>query len=199
MFQANPKKRGLFGSQMPQGSPPIYAPQQPEMPAGMGYQQYDQPQRQGLGTKLFGQGWEQKALAIGGALRDDDNGRSAQAYFGGIQQEQAARDAAEKAAQLAAAQRQASLEDWRYKEEYQRANPKPVNNDTVNDVNWFMNATPEEKAAYREMNPEYRQGADGSFYRIDTGGAAPSAAPRAPVGKLTPIGGSASQAQGGFQ
>lgn len=92
--------------------------------------------------------------------------------------------------QQAAALRQKALEaaqenaQWYERKQWERDNPMPANNDTVNDVNWWMQASPEERAAFHEMNPEYRQGPDGRFYRVEVGG---GNAPTAPVGRLTPI------------
>lgn len=82
---------------------------------------------------FFGQGGAGRGIA--GTLGDfllQYNG-FAPTYAPAIQQQRAI------AAQGAADQRNRSLDlaDWQYKQEYERANPKPVNNDTVNDYNFI--------------------------------------------------------------
>ena len=169
------KRRGLFGG--------VSEPQ-----AGL-QQEIPQPTEKQDGG-FFGQGGVGRAIAgtIGDVLLQRNG--MAPIYAPAMRDQQQQMQAA---AQQAAAQRQKSVdrqnswEDWQRRQQWQIDNPKPANNDTVNDVNWWMGASPEERAAYQEMNPEYRQGGDGRFYRIDTGGN--RAAPTKPVGKLTPMGG----------
>lgn len=38
--------------------------------------------------------------------------------------------------------------------DYKLAHPEPVNNDTINDVNFWVNATPEQRQAYLAMHPQ---------------------------------------------
>lgn len=70
--------------------------------------------------------------------------------------------------QAALEKRKADREDYTWKAEYDRANPKPINNDTINDFNWYKSLSDEDKAIYSQMKPEYRQGPDGKFYRVET-------------------------------
>lgn len=68
-------------------------------------------------------------------------------------------------------QRRQGLEDWVAKQEWGRANPKPVNNDTVADYQFIVDKlgpdAGEEFLRNRANPPQYRQGPDGRFYRID--------------------------------
>lgn len=72
------------------------------------------------------------------------------------------------------ATRRERLEDWQAQEEYKRANPAPINNDTINDFNWYKNLSEQDRAVYHRMKPEYRQGPDGKFYRIEVAPTGPA-------------------------
>ena len=192
-------KRGMFGAK------PAMQTQREQlraMPAGLVAEkpmQQEEERKPGLGTRLFGQGWEEKAAAIGGALRDDDGGRSIAQFHQMRQMQQQQAQEAEMAQRAAIEKRDTDWQEWVRRQEYERNNPKPVNNDTVNDFEWYKGLTPEERAMYHEMKPEYRQGPDGRFYRVGaSGGVNPAAPPTAPVGKLTPIGGPSQPAAGNF-
>lgn len=116
------------------------------------------------------------------------------------ERQQEAQDRAE-ALRQASLKRDTDWQDWVRKQEYERANPAPVNNDTVADYEFIRQNLGDEAAAEFLKNkanpPQYRQGPDGAFYRIDTSGTAP---PTKPVGRLTPIGGDAGgNASGGFR
>lgn len=103
-------------------------------------------------------------------------------------------------------QRSQEWEDWQRKQEWERANPSPVNNDTINDFNWFKTLSPEDRALYGQMKPQYitADNGDGTKTIVPVtpgmfGGQQP-AAPTAPVGKLRPIGGgSGGNVGGGFR
>lgn len=118
-FNFRQKRKGLFGSQGG-WTPPIRAeqPDMGEMLPGMGMQQPEQ-RKPGLGTRLLGEGWEDKAFALGGLMQGDPRG----AYM--LQQRQDA--AAQQAAQMAAEQRKRSTElaDWKWKQDYTNANKPP--------------------------------------------------------------------------
>lgn len=78
--------------------------------------------------------------------------------------------------------RQAELEDYEAKQGIEaRYRPAP-RNDTIEDVKWYLGASPEERAAYDAMHPVYRTGLDGLPYPM-----ARTSIPQAPVGKLTPL------------
>lgn len=64
--------------------------------------------------------------------------------------------------QQAEQQRQQEREDFVWKSEYERANPKPVNNDTVNDLNWYKNLTEDDRKLYHQMKPVVGYMADGT-------------------------------------
>lgn len=186
----------LFGKPKPKFAPqPTQAATPPFTPGnGPGLGAVQPERKPGLGTRLFGKGWEDKAYALGGLLQGDQSGVMMMR-----QNEQAAQQAMaqEQAAQLKRAQ---DLADWRYKQEWERDNPKPVNNDTVADYEFIRGKLGEEQAQTYLRNradpPQYRQGPDGRFYRIETG-----VMPTAPVGALRPYqpkGGPVSNGGGGF-
>lgn len=194
-------KRGLFGMKKPYGTPqqpPMTAAMpgtqgMPEMPvAGQGMSAPVQPtmdeqevKKPGLGTRLLGEGWEAKAAAIGGALRDGDGGRSIAEFHRMNQMREQAAQNAQMQQQQAMAERENAYQDWIRKQEYERNNPKPVNNDTENDINLMRELLPPDQFQQYMMNnhinPQFFTGPDGRRYANPT-------MPTAPVGRLTPIG-----------
>ncbi|WP_285019572.1 hypothetical protein [Novosphingobium sp. fls2-241-R2A-195] len=87
----------------------------------------------------------------------------------------------------AAARRQSDRDDWLWKQRWERENPKPVNNDTINDYNWYKSLSDSDKAIYDQMHPIYKAGPDGLTYPVARSSLGGGAAPTAPVGKLTLI------------
>lgn len=151
------RRQGLFGATV----------QQPAMTA------VEQPQKPGFDwRKLVGVIGDGLAIAGGGqaqyvpSLIDQRQRQQAQAY----------------AEQQYQRRRQDEWTDWQRQEQWKRDNPAPVNNDTINDFNWYKSLSEEDKAIYRQMKPEYRQGPDGRFYRIDI---APDAG-RPAIGAVVP-------------
>lgn len=106
--------------------------------------------------------------------------------------------------QRAQQQRQAEWDDWVKKQEYEAAHPRPVNNDTINDFNWFKTLSPQDRALYGQMKPQYITADNGdgtkTIIPVTPGmfGGQPSI-PTAPVGKLKPLGGTAGNSGGGFR
>ena len=91
--------------------------------------------------------------------------------------------------QMMEQKQQQDRERFLFEESYKRANPMPINNDTVNDLNWYKSLSEEDRKLYHQMNPEYRQGPDGRFYRVDTAqGPLPTFTP-ADWDKGQPVGG----------
>jgi hypothetical protein len=126
-------QRGLFGAPMNPATPPIMPEPTPAAPAY---------QRPGTGQMIAG--------LIGDALLNWSGG---QAQFAPTMQaqRQAALDA--QGMQLKRAQ---DFADFKRRLDYERANPKPVNNDTAADYEfWKARLTPEQFAAYVEnkVNP----------------------------------------------
>jgi hypothetical protein len=186
------RKRGIFGggfgASMPQdmtmqdsASLGVPAPQQ---------------QRPGIGTRLFGEGWEGKAAALGAMLAG--NPGAIQQYQG--QQQALQLRSSEQAAALAREQRQRAegLADYRAKQQIDQEfaapeAPKPGS------FEWFQTATPEQRAQYGS----YRDvGQDDEFVVVPIPGRGTYAGPRSglpsafgqgqapsrPVGGLTPVG-----------
>lgn len=196
MMMGKPK-RGLFGNVMLPGTPGIgdgiEERKQMDMGApGMGMAPEEAPR-----PGLFGQGGVGRAIAgtIGDTLLQYNGMAPVYAPTMQAQQEAAARQ------RETSMKREQGREDWLFEQQWKRDNPTPTSNDTVADYEFIRQNLGEAAAKTYLQNradpPQYRQGADGQFYRVQTGGAAP---PTAPVGKLTPItGGPTPQASGGFR
>ena len=118
---------------------------------------------------------------------------------------------AQQDAEAAHQERMTGLQDWQWKKQWERDNPDPVNNDTVNDYN-FIASKYGQGAADQYMQGVYDPTVniplgDGRVY-IGPRSGAPAAVSGAvsggpqiqPVGKLTPIdGGPTPTASGGFR
>lgn len=95
-----------------------------------------------------------------------------------------------------ARRRAAEREDWLWKQQ----NTAPKVNDTVADFEWYKNLSPQDRALYEQMRPQYRQGADGQFYRVQVAPqAAPSTATENDWNSAKPMGGGVSNGTGGFR
>ncbi len=79
---------------------------------------------------------------------------------------------------------------WQRQQDYERANPKPANNDTLNDMAAAATWTPQQWAIYDQLHPVYKTGPDGLTYPVARSSLG-TAAPTKPVGRLTPMGGAA--------
>lgn len=100
--------------------------------------------------------------------------------------------------QQAEAMRRAKFDDWRQQYDYERANPKATNNDTVADYNFItqtLGADEAKKWLARRGDPmvnvslpngQFYSGPQSGLAQALSGGA-PAATPPKPVGKLTPI------------
>lgn len=192
-----PRKKGLFGKpfEVP-GTPGIgdgmdQVPTGVDPAPGLGMRGEAPEQKMGLGSRLFGRGWEDKAFALGGIMRGDPSG----VYM--MQQQKAQEQNA--LAQQAAEMRKRSLDmaDWRAKEDYKRANPDSTA--MQQNYEYLQGINPEVAESYlkRQTDPiQWITGPDGVPRAYGVGG---QAAPTAPVGKLTPItGGGAGNSVGGF-
>ena len=117
----------------------------------------------------------------------------------------------EYAAQQQEQQREAGFTDWQRKQEWERDNPAPINNDTVNDYQFILQ-TAGPQAAQKFLEGRYdpivnvqlpggsiysgpRSGLESALGNAQGGGQSPLK----PVGKLTPIaGGVGGNLGGGF-
>jgi hypothetical protein len=157
-------------------------------PAGLFSAGGQQPERK---SKFFGQGGAGRNIA--GALGD------ALMQMGGLRPLYAPAMEHQREMQMREAERQRDSEDWFRREQWKMANSGPKN-DTEADYQFLTEKLGPEAAKEFLRNkadpPQWRQGPDGRFYRIET---APT--PTAPVGKLTPIpdGGPTPPASGGFR
>lgn len=147
-----------------------------------------------------GVGWQIMG-SIGDALREANGLEASYGPSMMLQRQQ------QLAAQRQQQEREYEWQDWQRKQEWERANPKPVNNDTINDFNWFKSLSAEDRALYGQMKPQYitADNGDGTKTILPVtpgmfGGQQPSMTPTAPVGKLRPIGGgSGGNVGGGFR
>ena len=161
---------------------------------GMG-QGMEQPKKPGF----FGQGGPGRAIAgtIGDVLLQQSGMAPIYGPNMAAQQQSLAEQAAEQR------KRAAEMADWRAKYDHERANPKPVAGTTFQrDYQYILdNFGPEkakEYAANRINPPEYRQGADGRFYRIDVADTAPQVLGSTLPQGWTIEGGTAGNGGGGF-
>lgn len=162
--------RGLFGASrniMPGDQPMLPQPTLGAGPVGMGMPQ-PVPQMVQSQPNLTGE----RLFALGGILQGDQN---AAGSFHQMQQQRAMMaQKAQQDALSAMAERQQEREDFMFRTDYERANPGP--SPVERDATAWARMTPEQRAAYQQLQeakPEYRQGADGQFYRVQVGGAAP--------------------------
>jgi hypothetical protein len=182
--------RGLFGRRQQYGTPG-YGDLASATPAPMQAAPYERPT---AGQFIAG--------TIGDALQTWGGGRATFA---------AAMQARQEAAQ-AQAQYQRQEADkfalWQRQKEWERANPAPVNNDTIADYNfraqtlgkqaadeWLKSASDPVVTVTLPGNRVYSGPRSGLATAL---GGAGAQAPIAPVGKLKPIGGATPRASGGF-
>ena len=178
MLQFTQRPRGLFGSQPRQ---PWDAGEQEAAPMGGPMAQAPRP--------MDPEPAQHGKVNWGGVFTDflaGLNGKEGP-YAASLQAEQERASQARQRSQDQQGQRDWWYEQQRYKQEH----PDPVNNDTVNDVNWYRGASEDDRAIYDRLHPQYQtvRNPDGTMTVIPMGGA--SAIPSAPVGRLTPITGGA--------
>jgi hypothetical protein len=152
------KKRGIFGmhggGHSPQGAP---------MSPGRGMMREEK--KPGLGTRLLGEGWEDKAILIGSMLQG--NTQAIPNYM--AQQQAFQQRAALQAEQL---RQQAMLQAQQDQEWYRREGFKANLPTTMQrDFRAYQGMTPEEQAQYDQFRPVVVQGPMG-----------PTAVPRSSLG-----------------
>jgi len=157
MFASRPKP-APFPGLPPLGTPPIYAPpgteQPPVMGAGMTPRAPSFFEQGGVGRAIAG--------AIGDTLLQQAR---MQPIFASAQQQARAQQLQQ---QRYAQQQQDEQAQWLARQEYERANPKPINNDTVADFD-FISRTLGPEAAKRfltnktEAPPLVQHNADGTL------------------------------------
>lgn len=182
-------------NKMPMGQPPMQQPTMGGRPP-MGQVGAMDPNKQAM-TKRPGFDKNMIIGMIGDTLSTLGGGQGV--YMPAMLQQQ--QQDAEIRARLQAAMeaRKAKREDFVFEQDYQRDNPKPVNNDTINDFNWFKTLSDADKALYRQMKPEYRQGPDGRFYPVETAQGPMPTFTDDDWNKGQPVGGSVGNGTGGFR
>jgi hypothetical protein len=185
MVQLAQPRRGLFGAQ---SAPPAMSGAAPVMTAKAPMQGGGKPAARRRG--LFGSGinvWD-----IVGTLGDAVAINRGMDPFYAIsnQQQRMFEQQLEQDAMQAKGDRQQRREDL----QWEWANKPYAPNDTERDYEfWQQRLSPEEFERWKQNRvdpPQYRQGPDGQFYRIET----QQAPPVRPVGRLTPIDGGAATA-----
>jgi hypothetical protein len=154
-----PQQGGMTGGY---GMPrmPEYG-QAPEQTPGMMQPMQPKPKKRGLfGNKRNIVGLIGDTLSIMG-------GGAPTFVPGQLQARQQAQEM-QRAAAMEAEKRAAEMQDFVSRETWKRSNPEPRYNDTAADLEWYKGLSPEDRALHHEMNPEFRQGPDGNFYRINT-------------------------------
>jgi hypothetical protein len=152
---------------------------------------------------MFGAGKPDWAGAISAALNGFLAARGNPVGMMGLQQMQQARQQAMQEQQYQQ-RRGDQFEDWVKQQAWQRANPNPVNNDTVADYNFWKQTLPPkqfEQWLESKVNPPQLMNIPGvGVVSVPRQGGA-AQAPTAPVGKLTPLdeGGPMPSASGGFR
>lgn len=109
---------------------------------------------------------------------------------------------AQQDAEAAHQERMTGLQDWQWKKQWERDNPMPVNNDTINDFKWYQGLSPSERQLYDQMKPVVVQGPDGPYVvpRSAIGGTGPigGAGLQSDWDSASPMGGSGGNVTGGF-
>lgn len=170
--QQVPMQRGLLGADIDPNAQPMTGPAAPiqQKKRGIFGGLFDSPE----GSDGFN---VNPKLAIISQILSGMSGKQSPAYaIWAAQQQQ------HRAEQLAAANRENDFTDWQRKQEWTQQNPTAPNNDTVADFNFWKQTLPPEQFNTWLQNkinpPQYRQGPDGQFYRMDTGqGGGGAAAP----------------------
>ena len=190
-------------------------------PAAMPMTPMEPEAKPGLGTRLLGEGWENKMGAVGAMLMGDKNAVQRHQVLQQQQQQALEQHAAEQRArqQQYTIERQDGWEDWQRREQWKLDNPTPSAPGAFEQAMAGAGIDPSStegqqlyrarvESMTRDPNDEFvvvplpggrtyagpRSGLGGAM-----GGTAQSA-PTTPVGRLTPIGGDAgSNASGGFR
>lgn len=145
-----------------------------------------------------GGGWKDALLAAAAGYLGRRNPGAAQGLFHMIQQKQ--QQALEEAQYQR--QRQDKFGDWRQQYDYELGHPKPTNNDTVADYDFWKRTLPPDQFnewLQNKINPPQIMNLPGVGI-VQVPRQAPQGTPTAPVGKLTPLGaGGPAPGPGGFQ
>ena len=175
-----PRRGGLFGASAQTADMPMTATEQPMAP-----------------KKGFD--WGKLIGVLGDSLSIVGGGQAS--YVPMMQQQRLRRDAQAYAEQQYQRRRGDEQQDWQQREQWKRENPAPINNDTVADYEFYKRTlTPDQFKTWLQNKvdpPQYRQGADGQFYRINT--SPPPTFTEDDWNKGTPVtGGPTPSASGGF-
>lgn len=159
------QKRGIFGSQ------PMEAPLQ-TIAGGGGVFGGGQPPVAAAAPEQPKKGFDWgKLIGVLGDSLSIVGGGQAQ-YVPNLIDQRNRRQAQEYAEQTYQRRRGDENQDWQLREQWKRDNPAPINNDTVADYEFYKRTlTPEQFKTWLQNKvdpPQYRQGADGQFYRINT-------------------------------
>ena len=156
MFGARkkPMYQGMDPEYNARNIPIAQAPVSGTIPMGQMQQQPQQQQR--FKPNILG--------VIGDAMQVFGGGQAT--YMQGIQAEQARAQQARDRSAAMLEERNYEQGEWT-RQEYERANAKPVNNDTVNDLNWYKSLSDDDRKLYHQMKPTISYRADGTPVAIN--------------------------------
>jgi len=156
------RPRGLFGAFAPnmQGMP--LEPIQQAMTRPVAPEQADQMQAM-MGASMdkkpgfFAEGGIGRMIAggLGDVLLQRTGGQPI------YQQHMMQQQALKQRQQMMQQQREADWQDFQRQFDYTQAHQKPVNNDTVNDFNWYKGLSAEDRALYDQFHPVTMMGPQG--------------------------------------
>lgn len=150
------KPRGLFGM-FAQGDTQIPMPQGPDLlqQVRANMPQSEAPKKPGF----FAEGGLGRMIAggLGDVLAQQSGGQPV--YMQNMLQQRALK----QRQQMMQQQRANDWQDFQRQEQWKLDHQKPVNNDTVNDFNWYKGLSAEDQAIYDKLHPIVIDGPDGRY------------------------------------
>ena len=143
--QGKAKPRGLFGA-LPDGETNMLP--QTQQPGWASQIAHPEVLQQSMQQKMQGQ--PREGINWLGVLGDAAQGAMGQS--GAYADSMAKRREKQDAMQAAEAERQQKMGDWVYQKQWERDNPAPVNNDTVNDYNFYKGLDEQGRALYDQQH-----------------------------------------------
>lgn len=202
------KKKPMFGNPAerygaPQATPGIGDGMTQPMPMGRDAPVNQPGQKTGLGTRLFGQGWEDKAFALGGIMQGDPSG----VYM--MRQDERARQEAAQAARMAELKRAQDIADFETKEQIKARYAKPDTYRWRSNSGDLMEMGPDgqPRVAYDDPTDKIQwvraENGDGTFTMVPVGANGPVGGGGGPLPEFTEddwngAGGGTGNGVGGF-
>ena len=158
------KPKGLFGGHAPSGAnmtPQIDPAQLMQRNMDLGSVQQAMQRNMALGSVQQAMQPKKPGINWLGVLADALAGAAGRE--GPYAASMMAQRQQQQQAELAQQQRIQGLQDWQWKKQWERDNPAPINNDTINDFNWYKSLSPEDQAIYDRLHPITIMGPDGPY------------------------------------